>query len=176
MALEIERKFLVDGAAVRAEILRKRTYPLYISQAYLAPGVRVRAVTPPDYAPGLPEGFLTLKSKVLDGSSFTRKETEIPIPYEVALDIMGMDEELPFIVKERYVLDGFEVDYFSSFDLWVAEREVSFEDDEEFYLLPLWIVREVTDDPYYSSYNLARLSSGNDPSAIPAPKGDSDVD
>jgi adenylate cyclase len=146
MAVEIERKFLVDKTK-----LPPLNNGFAIMQGYLSTNensvVRVRIKN--DHA------FLTIKSKTI-GSS--RLEYEYPIPIN---DAKGMLEKLcerPILSKTRYEITYgnhvWELDIFyeENEGLIVAEIELLAEDES--FLMPPWVTSEVTDDARYFNSNL----------------------
>ncbi len=145
MAQEIERKFLVTGD------FKKDAYKeTHITQGYLSSiperTVRVRIKGN--------QGFITIKG-IANASGASRYEWEKEIPVEEVESLLKLCE--PGIIdKTRYLVKSgehtFEVDEFfgDNQGLVVAEIELSFE--EEHFIKPLWIGREVTGDPkYYNS-------------------------
>ena len=156
MALEIERKFLVEG-----DFKPFAKDALRIIQGYMSsvPGRTVRIRLMGD------KGFITIKGPV---SGISRFEWEKEIPADEAHDLLklcGPD----VIDKTRYLVDAgkhtYEVDEFhgSNEGLVMAEIELSSE-DESFYR-PDWLGEEVTGDVrYYNSCLLKhpyRLWTGN---------------
>lgn len=152
MTKEIERKFLVDEEKI-CKMLDSVTHPCtHIAQVYMAPGVRLRisvnAYTEEEQV------FLTVKSPVLEGTKYTRNEWEFQIPWSKQVEDVFEDESLPMVAKNRYMVDGFEVDHLPAIDLWLAEKEVLCEEEE--FDKPVWLGEEVTDDPQYSNYSIAQ--------------------
>lgn len=148
MGVEIERKFLVRGAAYKegatSELLR---------QGYLSVDpervVRVRI-----------EGEraqLTIKGA---SRGTTRSEWEYPIQLEDANALLDQLCLKPLIEKRRYrVRTGahtWEVDEFfgDNADLVVAEIELQHEDED--FLRPDWLGEEVSADARYFNSNLLR--------------------
>lgn len=148
MALEIERKFLVESDAWRGAAERTNT----IIQAYLAidgdTSVRVR-VSNGDKAQ------ITIKLGV---SALSRDEFEYPLPLADA-EAMIAASRGRLIEKTRHIVpfDGFdwEVDvYEGALDgLVTAEVELQSETDEP--ALPDWLGRELTGDAAWSNAMLA---------------------
>jgi CYTH domain-containing protein len=148
MKKEIERKFLVKGDF-------KSTANSYIKifQAYLSvePGhsVRVRVLGN--------NGFITIKGDS-DPSGLTRNEWEYEIPVSDARELLGICSG-GFIQKTRYYIEfkghTFEVDEFSGENegLVIAELELNRED--EVFVVPSWLGKEVTGDQKY--YNIMLL-------------------
>lgn len=146
MALEIERKFLVNKAAWAAEM--KPAGDFY-HQAYLLTNpdktIRVRLTNK--------EAFLTIKGKV-EGA--TRQEFEYQIPQTDARELLQNFTEAG-LIKTRYKImyEGklWEVDEFAGENegLIVAEIELTAEDEQ--FALPPWVAEEVTgQEKYYNSH------------------------
>lgn len=147
MALEIERKFLVDG---------RRWTPgregVRMMQSYLdgmGPG-RVR-VTPVS-------GFITFKGPALDAAGRIRMEEEFCVSRGMALDLLVQCCRRPYIEKTRYTErhDGrrWDVDVFHGENTGLVLAEVELERADDPVSLPPWVSREVTGDPRYSNFAL----------------------
>lgn len=145
MAVEIERKFLVQGDSWR------EAPAVYYSQGYLSRAkertVRVRIAGE--------EAFLTIKG-ISAGAS--RAEFEYPIPLWDARELLALCEQ-PLIEKYRrkILYEGFvwEVDEFlgENQGLVVAEIELPAENTQ--FEKPEWAGREVTEDSRYFNSNLS---------------------
>ncbi|WP_345971258.1 CYTH domain-containing protein [Sulfurimonas sp. HSL1-6] len=148
MAIEIERKFLIDPA-----LLPKLPAPFVITQGYIpAEGVTVRVRTKNAKA------FLTLKGK---REGIVRSEFEYEVPVD---DAFAMLQELcpaPLIEKKRYEIlyEGhlWEVDIFEGENAGLYLAEIELESADETFALPPWVTREVTDDRRYYNSNLRTL-------------------
>ncbi len=171
VALEIERKWLVDGTKGLKETLEKDVVSYKrITQGYLVNAksysVRVRTsnyihIYPHGTGSICSYGHITVKRSV--GDSLTkREEYEYSIPFKDANELLSDLEEK--ILKDRYVV-GFgvglnlEIDFFKGKldGLVVAEVEFPNEESSEKPLdLPDWlpVIREVTDDPRFLNCNL----------------------
>ena len=141
MGQEIERKFLV-----RKELLPELPQGDELEQGYLAtdPTVRVRLVASPD---GTRHAELTIKGKGL----LTRAEFNYPIPAgdaEALLRLCGRS-----LRKVRRRLGRWELDHFKGRELWLAEIELTREDEP--FDRPRWLGEEVTEDAAYSNSRLA---------------------
>lgn len=146
MALEIERKFLVNSPAFKQEATRKTR----IVQGYLSsvPERTVRVRVRGD------KGFLTIKG-IGSASGMTRYEWEKEIPVAEAEELLAICE--PGVIdKTRYEIEvgrfTFEVDEFhgDNAGLLLAEIELPCEDAR--FDKPEWLGCEVTGDPrYYNS-------------------------
>lgn len=147
MAVEIERKFLVNKARWVPQ-----GEPVTIRQGYLkASGqsvVRVRTKGA--------RGFLTVKGKTV---GMSRLEFEYEIPVADANQMLDQLAEGPLIEKQRYLIPQgphlWEVDVFfgENADLMVAEIEL--QSETETFSKPDWVGEEVTEDVRYFNSNLA---------------------
>ena len=145
MAVEIERKFLVNGDAW------KPAPSLLIRQGYLNrdPQRTVRVRTSGDQA------WVTVKGLTRGA---TRAEFEYLIPLSDAESLLELSEK-PIVEKRRYLVRHgsqiWEVDEFlgSNAGLIVAEAEVEHEKAD--LDLPPWIGDEVTSDPRYYNSSLS---------------------
>ena len=146
MALEIERKFIVNDDSFR-QIAYKS---ISIRQGYLSriPERTIRVRTIDD------KGFLTIKGKNI---GIVRNEFEYEIPLADALEILTMCVP-PILEKTRYLIKydnlTWEVDEFHGArqGLIMAEVELSKKDTE--ITLPPFIGKEVTGNPEYYNSNL----------------------
>ena len=149
MALEIERKFLVDLSKVD---LSKAIAQKNIKQGYLVNSkeqvIRVRLVDNK-------EAYLTIKGST---NNITRSEFEFSINYQEADNLFSTIEES--ISKTRYIFDIngsiWELDIFhdNNKGLVIAEIELSSEDQK--FEKPDWILEEVSLDYKYFNNNLLK--------------------
>jgi len=149
MPLEIERKFLVNG-----DFRNAATTSVNIIQGYLSSEkgktIRVRLTDN--------EAYLTIKGKA-EESHFTRFEWEKEIRIDEARDLLRLCTGA-LIDKTRYIVPVgshiFEVDVFHSENegLIVAEVELSSEDED--FIKPDWLGKEVTGDKKYYNSRLVR--------------------
>ena len=147
MALEIERKFLVQDGW-RPEVPGER-----IAQGYLARSetavVRVRLRGG--------KGFITVKG-LADGVS--RLEYEYEVPWQDAEEMLRLCEG-PRIEKERHLLPAgdhkhtWEVDVFHGNNEGLVVAEIELESEAEDFPKPEWLREEVSDDVRYYNCNLA---------------------
>ena len=145
MPQEIERKFLVTGEYKSQAYAQSRIVQGYISSAR-GRTVRVRIRDG--------RGFLTIKGATNE-SGTSRYEWEKEIPLDEARELLKLCE--PGIIdKTRYLVRSgqhtFEVDEFygENEGLTVAEVELSSEDEP--FVKPAFVGREVTGDArYYNS-------------------------
>jgi adenylate cyclase len=145
MGTEIERKFLV-----RKERLPELPQGDELEQGYLStePTVRVRLVARPD---GTRHAELTIKGKGL----LTRAEFNYPIPPADAEALLRICSRA--LRKVRRKLGRWDLDHFRERDLWLAEIELSREDEP--FERPPWLAAEVTEDAAYSNSRLATARS-----------------
>jgi adenylate cyclase len=148
VAIEIERKFLVEGQ----EWLSGVSTSQGIRQFYLChdkdASIRVR----------IADGrlaWLTIKSAA---AGLGRLEFEYAVPIEDAIAMTPLAQgHIVDKVRHHVLLEGvcWEVDVFGGDNsgLVVAELELSSEDQA--VVLPDWIGAEVTDDPRYQNASLA---------------------
>lgn len=147
MALEIERKFLVNAEKLPAQIL---TDGEKISQGYLcvepARTVRVRIKGG--------RGFLTIKGVNV---GIVRKEFEYEIPIEDAQELLKLCAP-NVLEKVRYKVEYegkiWEVDIFSGRHQGLILAEVELTSADEIVSLPNWIEKEVSENPRYFNSNL----------------------
>jgi adenylate cyclase len=146
MALEIERKFLVEGDYKQYACAREEVVQGYLSSVEDRT-VRVRIKGE--------KAYLTIKGKS-DEPGISRFEWEKEISVEDARDLLKLCE--PGIIGKvrHYIKSGkytFEVDEFHGENegLVMAEIELSAENDE--FEKPGWLGQEVTGDHrYYNSF------------------------
>ncbi|WP_317928695.1 CYTH domain-containing protein [Halioxenophilus sp. WMMB6] len=146
MALEIERKFLVDsqrlGALGDGEMICQGYIPTATKTAVR---VRIKGAN----------AYLTIKG---ENRGAVRAEFEYPIPLA---DAEIMLEQLctgPKIEKTRYTLTlashCWEIDIFHGNNEGLIVAEVELDNEHEALPLPPWVTAEVTDDPRYYNVNL----------------------
>ncbi len=148
MAIEIERKFLIQGDGWR-ELALGTVY----RQGYLASGsertVRVRIAGN--------SAYLTIKSASV---GISRAEFEYEIPIADAAQMLDTLCDRPLIEKTRYKIlhEGilWEVDEFSGENQGLIVAEVELTDPDRAFALPDWIGQEVSDDPRYFNSNLVK--------------------
>jgi adenylate cyclase len=148
MAVEIERKFLVDKSR-----LPKLEKGVRLAQGYLetAPGNVVRVRTADDKA------FLTVKGKT---ENYSRLEFEYEIPHKDALELLDKLCEKPIIEKTRYIqLVGgkkWEIDVFDRENTGLIVAEIELLSEDEKFELPDWALREVSHLKEYRNNFLAQ--------------------
>lgn len=144
MAMEIERKFLVDTA-----LWQKPENGELIAQGYLNAKdhtvVRVRIRDN--------NAFLTIKSA---NDGIARLEFEYPIPLEDAKELLKLTDKT--ITKTRYkqVYAGhtWEIDVFAGANNGLVLAEIELTACDEVFERPGWITKEVTMDFRYYNNNL----------------------
>lgn len=154
MAVEIERKFLVDKARWQAFRESQSLVGEAFRQGYLAEGdstVRVRIKGN--------SGWLTIKGK-------TRGLSRLEFEYEIPLaDAQQMLEELsakPLIEKERFLYTDdnghtWEVDEFAGDNTGLIVAEIELPSEQAAYRAPDWLGEEVSLDARYFNVNLAKV-------------------
>ncbi len=145
MALEIERKFLVDSFDESLATEEIRIIQGYIKTAFHGV-VRVRTWNT--------KAYLTIKYRL---NRLTREEFEYEIPYADAVKLLHNACECT-LDKTRFLYPYhgkiWEIDRFNDRDLILAEVEMEREDEE--VELPPFIGQEVTEDSRYSNHALCR--------------------
>jgi len=148
MAIEIERKFLVNGD-FRSEVMEATR----IVQGYLcsAPGRTVRIRTRDSKA------YLTIKGSA-GTTGFSRYEWEKEIPLDEAEELLRLCEP-SLIEKTRYLIKHgdhlFEVDEFFGDNAGLIIAEVELKSEDEHFEKPAWLGKEVTSDPMYYNSSLS---------------------
>ncbi len=149
MAIEIERKYLVDQKRFSELILASETdlisEKLDIAQGYIfsEPDKILRIRTSNNKA------YLTIKGSI---STTTRLEYEYEIPFSDANEMLASlcDKK---IIKTRYVIphEGhlWEVDFFHGKNEGLVIAEIELKSENTSYLCPEWVTEEVTKDPKY---------------------------
>jgi len=148
MAVEIERKFLVDKERWRQAI---RPAGVLFRQGYLSnqtnPTIRVRVTDK--------QGFITLKGTT---SGISRKEFEYEIPVAEAIELLD-NFALSEISKTRYCIyygdKLWEVDEFLGDNAGLIIAEIELQREDELFTLPDWIMHEVSEDVRYFNSNLS---------------------
>ena len=147
MAVEIERKYLVDKHKLPQLPKGSKLRQGYIETA---PGNVVRVRTSDEKA------YLTVKGKT---ENYSRLEFEYEIPFTDAQEMLEKLCNKPIIAKTRYLIfvgsKRWELDIFEEENegLYLAELELGSE--EEQFDLPEWVTREVSHLKYYRNNYLA---------------------
>ena len=145
MAIEIERKFLVENNDWRKAVITEAFY----RQGYLAnsegASVRVRVANG--------KGYLNIKSMTL---GIQRQEFEYVIPLAEAEEMLDGLCVGPLIEKVRYLVEHrghtWEVDVFAGDNEGLIVAEIELKSEDEAFELPDWAGKEVSDDRRY--YNV----------------------
>ena len=148
MALEIERKYLVD--LKKLGTLENGTR---IKQGYLSTNkdavVRVRVKND--------KAYLTIKGSNI---GVTRLEFEYEIPLIEANEMLDKLCQKPVIDKTRYLIDfenhTWELDIFYGENEGLVVVEVELSSEDETIILPSWVKEEVTSDARYYNSNLMK--------------------
>ncbi len=147
MAVEIERKFLVDKTKWQPTVKGKK-----IAQGYLQydPNKVVRVRIKGE------QGFLTVKGK---NNGISRLEFEYEIPLSDAEEMLVLCGE-GVVAKIRYEIpfEGYiwEVDEFFGENEGLLMAEVEMDTINEKPQLPDWVLEEVSDDKRYFNSHLAQ--------------------
>jgi len=151
MAQEIERKFLELGDEFKAAACKSYR----ITQGYLSSVAErtVRVRTKGD------KGYLTIKGMV-SKSGISRFEWEKEIRPDEAFELMEICEP-GVIEKIRYeVVSGnhtFEIDEFFGENLGLVVAEVELTAEDEAFVKPSWLGKEVTGDVRYYNSMLKKM-------------------
>ena len=152
MAIEIERKFLVEGDAWRGEAARsERMAQGYLNDLAALDSGRQRASVRVRIAGG--RAFLNLKSREIGPS---RQEFDYPIPVADAEALLALcvggriDKVRHYVVHAGHT---WEVDQFAGDNAGLVVAELELESADAGFERPDWLGREVTDSTRY--YNLA---------------------
>lgn len=144
MGLEIEKKFLIKNDNWKQFVSEEKE----ITQGYLNANpnrtVRVRIAGK--------RGFLTIKSK---SKGSVRSEFEYEIPIEDATELIELCEK-PILSKTRFIVKfenhTWEIDVFEKENKGLVVAEIELSKEDEFFLTPDWIGKEVTEETkYYNS-------------------------
>ncbi len=149
MALEIERKYLID-----LEKIGTLENGIRIKQGYLSTNkdavVRVRVKND--------KAYLTIKGS---NSRITRLEFEYEIPLNEANEMLEKLCQKPVIDKTRYIINHenhtWEVDVFYGDNEGLVVAEVELSSEDEHINLPIWVKEEVSHDNRYFNSNLMKL-------------------
>lgn len=139
---EIERKFLINSKKI-LKIVSKKEFKVII-QGYLNKRTRIRIINNK-------EALITFKK----GSGLIRQEFESKINIDVARELLNSCNFK--VLKYRYNINNWEIDYFPMLNLWLAEYELKSKSQK--IKLPNWIKKEVTENSQYNNFNLAKKSS-----------------
>ncbi|RWY56954.1 CYTH domain-containing protein [Mucilaginibacter gilvus] len=148
MAIEIERKFLVNRAKWNA--LAKPEGKLFKQGYILSDDKRTVRIRVTDEA-----AYLTLKGST---TGISRNEYEYTIPIADGHEILS-GLTVSSIEKVRYEINfagnTWEVDIFSGDNDGLIVAEIELEHEEQAFEKPDWVADEVTDDHRYSNASLS---------------------
>ena len=147
MAVEIERKFLVQGQGWRSSVLQLRFTQGYLSRD---PARTVRVRIEGD------EARLTVKGRT---QGATRAEFEYQIPVADAQALLTLCDG-PLVEKIRHFHrhdDGlaWEIDEFFGDNAGLVVAEIELSSETQTFARPAWLGAEVTGDVRYFNSNLA---------------------
>ena len=148
MALEIERKYLIDLGKIGT-----LENGIRIKQGYLSTDknavVRVRVKND--------KAYLTIKGA---NNGISRLEFEYETPFDEANEMLDNLCKKPVIDKTRYIIKHdihiWEIDVFYGDNEGLVVAEVELKDENEKINLPSWIKEEVTSDNRYFNSNLMK--------------------
>ena len=151
MGTEIERKYLVDGEAWRADVRESRPMVQgYLESSSAAIRVRIEDGT----------GVLTIKART---PGLTRGEWEYPIPDTDADELIDQFCGARVIRKVRhYLLVGdheWTIDEFAGRHAGLVIAEIELDGEDEPFEHPPWLGREVSHDRAYYNEPLATVST-----------------
>lgn len=154
MAQEIERKFLVKGDFKSSAKKETRIIQGYLS---LVPERTVRVRIKGD------KGFITIKG-ISNASGVSRYEWEKEIPVSEVKELLDLCE--PGVIdKTRYLVDvgnhTFEVDEFYANNEGLTIAEIELSDENEAFIKPEWLGKEVTGDAKYFNSMLMKNPYNN---------------
>ena len=155
MAFEIERKFLCSLTREEAEKLSftsRQVKSIYLESTK----EKSLRVVKSKYIDDTINCEWTEKKTLENSIARSEKEWYLPTKIFDSLDNLGY----PTIEKQRFLIGDNnnirEIDFFEGYDFVIAELEFnSLEEATNFDSLPPWIIKEVTDDPFYLNCNLA---------------------
>ena len=147
MAIEIERKFLVDKRKLRGLNFMSEEK---IFQGYLSrdPTVRVRLTDE--------RGYLTIKSST---NGISRQEFEYEIPTADAEELLKLCGRNVLKKYRRKIFHGghvWEIDFFAGRHAGLIVAEVELDSPDAPLDLPDWVTREVSTDSRYFNSNLVK--------------------
>lgn len=154
MAIEIERKFLVDKRKMHdlSYLSEERIEQGYLSHS---PTIRVRIKAN--------RGFLTVKSST---KGLARKEFEYEIPARDAKELLRLCGWQVLKKIRRTIEYGghiWEIDFFMGRHAGLVLAEVELKSANEFVDLPEWITHEVSGEARYFNSNLVKIDWAHRP-------------
>lgn len=153
MAVEIERKFLVDQSKWQAFKQSQALEGEQFCQGYMSDGdatvrVRIKGDT----------GWLTIKGKT---QGLSRLEFEYPIPLADAREMLRNLCGKPLIEKQRFIYKNgrevWEVDEFQGENQGLLVAEIELPSEDTGFDKPDWLTDEVSHDARYFNASLAKI-------------------
>ncbi len=149
MPVEIERKFLLANDNWRKQVARAHR----IRQGYLGTvdkaSVRIRVQDE--------KANINVKSATL---GLRRMEYEYEIPLPEAEEMLEQLCQHPQVDKTRYIVEVgphvWEIDEFHGDNEGLLVAEIELDSEEESFIKPVWVGKEVTQDSRYYNVNLIR--------------------
>lgn len=163
MGVEIERKFLLAHEGWRSEVEAS----FDIRQGYLSvdPTATVRVRTKGDTA------YLTVKGQA---KGLARAEFEYAIPYADADEMLRTLCGTRLLEKRRHLVRCgghlWEIDEFFGMQAGLVMAEVELRREDEAFVRPEWLGREVTDDPRYLNARLVEAPYADGVLSLGSPK------
>ncbi|MBQ6454910.1 MAG: hypothetical protein IJJ32_02310 [Eggerthellaceae bacterium] len=171
MALEIERKWLIDKDKLPFSLDAAERHHIVQSYLSFSPQVRLRAIDDAWFV-------MTIKGKSKDADSpLVREEREFALSREAYLELRAKTEGRT-IAKVRYIVPEsdvdakasdtariFEIDVFEGdyAGLAMAEMEFATIDEAESYPMPSWALLDVSEDMRFRNVAMAQA---DDPSLV----------
>jgi adenylate cyclase len=149
MPIEIERKFLVSGDYKPEVSMTTRIIQGYLSSM---PERTVRVRVKGD------NGFITIKGKG-NKSGASRYEWEKEIPVEEVMELLEICESGVIDKTRSLVIVGvhtYEIDEFHGENEGLVIAEIELSDEQEEFIKPIWLGKEVTGDQKYYNSMLSR--------------------
>lgn len=151
MAVEIERKYLVDAGMWSTEPARRSARPVRLTQGYLStePVVRVRM--------GEDHAWLTIKGP---STGISRDEYEYAIPVADARALLHLcGSRVLDKTRFRVEFNGntWEVDEFHGANDGLVTAEIEIPSPDASFMIPPWVGAEVSADSRYSNSALVRV-------------------
>lgn len=149
MALEIERKFLLNSDAWRSQVQQSQL----LRQGYLNREARCSVRVRSDGE----RGWLNIKSVTIGAQ---RSEFEYEIPLADADQLLDELCHKPLIEKSRHFIQQgahlWEIDEFAGDNAGLIVAEIELDHPEESFEKPTWLGEEVTHDVRYYNTSLSR--------------------
>ncbi len=148
MALEVERRFLVDPK--RLPKLRKGNLQIqgYLNERVSTDTAQIRVRIEGKSA------TLTIKYRESD---LIRQEFEFPIPKPEAEKLLKLTNKKISKVRHKMLVDGkkWEIDFFQGENFPLVIAEIELQSEKEVLSPPLWLTKEITANLNYTAMSLA---------------------